>query len=72
MSKLQNFFERNAFGVCTKIADKLNLPISSVRLFFIYASFLTFGSPLIAYLGLAFLMNFRKHMRKRNSSVLYY
>lgn len=72
MKKLQNFFENQLFGVCTKIGENLKIPVSSIRLFFIYASFLTFGSPVIIYLSLAFLLNFRKHLRRRNNSVWYY
>jgi len=67
MIGLQNFLEKNAFGVCTRLGEKLLIPTSSIRLFFIYTSFLTFGSPLILYLVLAFIMNFRKHIRGRHS-----
>lgn len=67
MKKIQNFFEDKAFGVCTMLGEKLGIATSSIRLFFIYASFLTFGSPVIIYLGLAFLMNIRKHLRKRKN-----
>ncbi|MGK7394457.1 MAG: PspC domain-containing protein [Candidatus Cyclobacteriaceae bacterium M3_2C_046] len=72
MKKLQLFFEKKAFGVCTNLGEKLRIPTSSIRIFFIYASFLTFGSPVIIYLGMAFIMNFRKHLRRRNNSVWYY
>ncbi|MTI20666.1 PspC family transcriptional regulator [Fulvivirga sp. RKSG066] len=72
MKRLQHFFEKYAFGVCTRLGDKLGLATSSIRLFFIYASFLTFGSPIIIYLGMAFIMNLRKHLRRRNNSVWYY
>lgn len=64
--KIQHFFERYAFGVCTRLGEKLGVATSSIRLFFIYASFITFGSPVIVYLALAFVMNMRKHLRKRN------
>lgn len=63
---IQVFFEERAFGVCTRLGEKLGIATSSIRLFFIYASFLTFGSPVIVYLVLAFVMNLRKHLRKRN------
>ena len=63
--KIQDFFERQAFGVCTHLGEKLGVATSSIRLFFIYTSFITFGSPLIVYLSLAFIMNMRKHLRKR-------
>lgn len=72
MKKVQTFFEKYAFGVCTRMGEKLGLATSSIRIFFIYISFLTFGSPIIIYLGLAFIMNMRKHLRRRNNSVWYY
>jgi len=64
--RIQHFFESYAFGVCTHLGDKLGVATSSIRLFFIYASFITFGSPVILYLSLAFIMNIRKHLRKRS------
>ena len=36
MEKLKLFFEESAFGVCSKLGEKLNFPIDSIRLFFIY------------------------------------
>jgi phage shock protein PspC (stress-responsive transcriptional regulator) len=64
--RIQHFFESYAFGVCTHLGDKLGVATSSIRLFFIYTSFITFGSPVIIYLSLAFIMNIRKHLRKRS------
>jgi phage shock protein C len=72
MKRIQTFFEQKAFGVCAKIGEKLGVPISSIRIFFIYSSFLTFGSPVILYLSLAFIMNFRKHLRRKNNPVWYF
>ena len=68
--KVQLFFEDHAFGVCTRLGEKLGLATSGIRMFFVYASFLTFGSPVIIYLALAFVMNMRKHLRRRNSTIL--
>ena len=68
--RIQHFFEEYAFGVCTRLGEKLGIATSAIRLFFIYASFLTFGSPVIIYLALAFIMNIRKHLRRRNSAIL--
>jgi len=67
MKRIQKFLESQTFGVCTRLGEKLDIPLSSIRIFFIYASFLTFGSPVILYLGLAWIMNLRKHMRKSSS-----
>lgn len=71
MRRIQNFFEDQAFGVCTRLGEKLNISSSSIRIFFIYASFLTFGSPIIVYLGLAWIMNLRKHIRQQYNKLWY-
>ena len=67
IDRIQFFFQTHAFGVCTRLGEKLGIATSSIRLFFIYASFLTFGSPVIIYLALAFVMNIRKYLRRRKS-----
>jgi phage shock protein PspC (stress-responsive transcriptional regulator) len=67
VKKVQQFFELHAFGVCASLGEKLGIATSSIRLFFIYASFLTFGSPVIVYLALAFVMNMRRHLRRRST-----
>jgi phage shock protein PspC (stress-responsive transcriptional regulator) len=65
--RIQLFFEEHAFGVCTYLGDKLGVATSSIRLFFIYASFITLGSPVVLYLALAFVLNIRAHLRKRST-----
>src|SRR3954464_13110965 len=46
--------ESTLFGVCERIGDRLKMPAKDIRLFFIYASCLTIGSPIILYMILAF------------------
>ena len=72
MRKIQYFFEKQAFGVCTKLGDTMDIPTATIRLYFIYASFLTFGSPVLIYLGIAFWMNFKQHLRKSKNPLWYY
>ncbi|MFM9840066.1 MAG: PspC domain-containing protein [Cyclobacteriaceae bacterium] len=67
MDQIKHYFEKYAFGVCAALGDKLGIATSSIRLFFIYASFLTLGSPIIIYLSLAFVLNMRAHLRKRST-----
>ncbi len=62
---LKDFVEKYGFGVCTYIADRIGLRLSNVRLYFIYLSFATLGSPILFYLIAAFLLNIRKYLRKR-------
>lgn len=69
MEKVRAFFEFQAFGVCSMLGKKIGIPIGSVRLFFIYASFLTMGSPVIIYLTLAFAMKTARYFRKNRSSL---
>jgi len=65
---IKNFIEWKAFGVCTAIGEKLGIASSKIRLWFIYISFLTLGSPLILYMILAFWMNIKNYvlMHRRN------
>ncbi|AYD47225.1 MAG TPA: PspC domain-containing protein [Arachidicoccus soli] len=68
MNKFRNFIEWRAFGVCAAIGAKLGIASSRIRLWFIYISFITMGSPLIIYMILAFWMNIKKYVffAKRN------
>jgi phage shock protein C len=70
MEKIRYIIESNLFGVCAKLGEKLSFSASSIRIYFIYASFFTFGSPIIIYLFLAFWMEIRVHLRRhQNPSV---
>lgn len=64
MEKIRYTVEEQLFGVCSTISERLNFSVSSVRLYFIYASFFTFGSPIILYLVMAFWLEIRKHIRR--------
>lgn len=69
MKKISSFFETRAFGVCSYWGERFGIATSSIRLFFIYVSFLTFGSPILIYMGMVFLMNIHKHLRKNRKPV---
>lgn len=66
---IKTFFEFFAFGVCDRLGDRLKIQSSRIRLFFIYTSFITLGSPLILYLIMAFLLNLRKMIKGNRGSV---
>ena len=63
MNKLKDLLERSAFGVCSYVGEKIGIASSRVRLYFIYASFIALGSPLIIYLALAFWVNIREYFK---------
>jgi phage shock protein PspC (stress-responsive transcriptional regulator) len=66
----KHLFERNLFGVCSKIGDVLGIATTKIRMYFIYATFLTLGSPIIFYLIAAFWLNIRKYIRARQHRLL--
>jgi phage shock protein PspC (stress-responsive transcriptional regulator) len=65
---LKNFIEWKAFGVCSAIGQRMGVATSSIRLWFLYVSFLTLGSPIIIYMVLAFWMNMKRYilLQRRN------
>ncbi len=63
IQKTSLFFELRSFGVSTWLARKTRIEVSRVRLFFIYASFLALGSPIIIYMIMAFVLE-HKHLFK--------
>ena len=68
MYKIRESLELHAFGVCAAIGDKLGIASSKIRMWFIYITFLTLGSPIIIYMILAFWMNIKNYILagKRN------
>ncbi len=54
--------EHSLFGVCAALAEKMGIPVARVRLYFIYASCATLGSPLLFYLIGAFWIKAKKHL----------
>ncbi len=68
MKSVRAFIEMNAFGVCTTLGEKMGIATSRIRMWFIYISFLTLGSPVIIYMILAFWINIKNYIlsAKRN------
>ena len=69
IDRIKTWFERQAFGVCDWWGEKLSIKSSNIRIFFIYTSFLTIGSPLIIYMIMAFVLNLRNMVKRKRGSV---
>lgn len=68
MNSLKYLLERRLFGVCDTLGSTLKISSSRIRLYFIYTSFLTMGSPVLLYLIMAFWLNLKQeHFGKRRS-----
>ncbi len=55
MNKIKNLVEWNLFGICSRVGLYLGISTARIRLWFIYLSFITLGSPIIVYMTLAIL-----------------
>jgi len=63
------FVEKNAFGVCSYVGERMGISTGRIRLYFIYTSFITMGSPVIIYLVVAFWLNLKNYMRSKRSTL---
>ncbi|NRS90095.1 phage shock protein PspC (stress-responsive transcriptional regulator) [Flavobacterium sp. 7E] len=67
--KIKYFFEKYGFHVSSRLADKLGMRVTSVRLFFIYISFVTVGLWFGVYLTIAFWLKLKDLIRAKRTSV---
>lgn len=70
--KVKDFVEWNAWGVCNAIGERLGIATSYIRLWFIYVTFLTLGSPIVIYMILAFWRNLRHYVLKRKRNPVWW
>jgi len=57
------FFELRSFGVCAWWARKLGIQTDKIRLVFIYASFFTFGSSIVLYFIMAWILEYKHYFK---------
>lgn len=69
MNSVKYVMEKRLYGVCTYIGDKIGVSSERIRLYFIYASCFTLGSPFLFYLVVAFWINIRSYIKERRNSV---
>lgn len=70
VEKIRDFCERRGYEVCSRMGERIGISSDVVRRYFIYVSFLTFGSPVLLYFFLAFWISIKDHFRTRRRSVL--
>jgi phage shock protein PspC (stress-responsive transcriptional regulator) len=56
LKDLRHDLEKEWFGVLTRMGAKLGIPVSKLRVFFIYSTYATAGVFFLIYLGLAFTL----------------
>jgi len=67
--KLKSFLERSFFGVFSYLGNRFGLPTGKLRLYFIYVSFFTLGSPVLFYFIAAFWLNLKRFARRTHLEV---
>ncbi|HTL82219.1 MAG TPA: PspC family transcriptional regulator [Bacteroidia bacterium] len=65
IDKISSWFEQRAFGVCSWWGRKLGIRATRIRMYFIYLSFFTVGSPIILYFIMAFILEHKKYFKPR-------
>jgi phage shock protein C len=66
VNEIIKWFEEQAFGVCEWWGNKLGIKTTKIRLYFIYLSFFTFGSPIIVYFVMAFMLEHKDFFKPKN------
>ena len=56
IQQLRDLVEKQFFGVCSWWGNKLGIKTSRIRIYFIYTSCLTLGSPILIYLVMVFVL----------------
>lgn len=66
VNMIASWFEHRAYGVCSWWGKKLGIKATKIRMYFIYLSFFTVGSPVIVYFIMAFVLEHKESFKPRN------
>ena len=69
LTNFRHTLEKQWFGVLTRMGATLGIPVSKLRVFFIYSTFATAGVFFLIYLGLAFTLWIKDMFITRRPSV---
>jgi phage shock protein C len=67
ITRITSWFEQQAFGVCAWWGRKLGIRSNKIRMYFIYLSFFTVGSPVIIYFIMAFILEHKEYFKPRKA-----
>lgn len=70
INDIRDFCERRGYEVCSRMGDRMGIRPSVIRLYFIYISFLAFGSPILIYMFLAFWIRIKDYVQSPRRSAL--
>ncbi len=64
INRFRYLLEYRLFDVCSAMGNRLGISIQCIRMWFIYISFFTFGSPIIIYFILAFWREMKSYITR--------
>ena len=67
IDKIIAWFEKRAFGVCAWWGEKLGIKSTTIRMYFVYLSFFTVGSPVIIYFIMAFILEHKEYFKPKRT-----
>lgn len=68
-NSVRNLIEKGAFGILSSLGARIGISSSRIRLYFIYTSCLTLGSPVLLYLIAIFWMNIKTYQWEKRRSL---
>lgn len=69
--RFREFCDLSMFGILSLLGERMGIATSRIRMFFVYISFITFGSPVFIYLAVAFIMNINRYIRSRKRNPIW-
>jgi len=66
---IKELFDAKAYGVCEWWGTRFNVSTNAIRVYFIYLSFLTLGSPLVVYLAMAFILKNKSWFKPKKNTI---
>jgi phage shock protein PspC (stress-responsive transcriptional regulator) len=71
INDFKNLIEDGLFGVLKPLGEVLGIESQKIRLFFIYISFLTLGSPIFIYMTTYFVLNINKYIKRKKRNPIW-
>ena len=71
MNRFKEFLEKGMFGVFAALGDSMGIASYRIRLFFIYISFFSFGTPIFIYLAVLFVMNINRYIKNKRRNPIW-
>lgn len=69
LNSLRHYLEKRGFYVSSRLADRMGMRARTVRFYFIYLTFATFGAGFALYLFLAFWLRVKDLIYTKRTSV---